>query len=152
MDCLSDNKHMVWQLFCMEGDGVFVKHRESNNILLYQMHQSLHLSFVASNKHRGIFNQCNWMVWSTASPSQQQINIKLLHYWPFVRGIYQWPVDSARNGPVMWKYFACQMSTRNSVHVLTLNVRGGASSFGLTRSISWLLKVTRTSAAMILTM
>ena len=26
-------------------------------------------------------------------------------YWPFVRGIHRWPVDSPHNWPVMWKVF-----------------------------------------------
>ena len=30
-----------------------------------------------------------------------------LCYWPFVRGIHQWPVDSPPNGPVMRKVFPC---------------------------------------------
>ena len=32
-----------------------------------------------------------------------QRNIKALHYWPFVRGIHWWPVDSPHKGPVMQK-------------------------------------------------
>ena len=34
-------------------------------------------------------------------------NIKARHYWPFVRGIHQWPVDSPHKGPVMLKAFPC---------------------------------------------
>ena len=29
-----------------------------------------------------------------------------MHYWPFVRGIHQWPVDSYQEGPVMRKVFS----------------------------------------------
>ena len=29
------------------------------------------------------------------------------HYWPFVRGIHWWPVDSPHKGPVMWKALPC---------------------------------------------
>ena len=32
-------------------------------------------------------------------------NIKALRHWPFVRGIYQWPVNSLRKGPVTQKIF-----------------------------------------------
>ena len=34
-------------------------------------------------------------------------NIKVQHYWPFVRGIHQWLVDSPHKGPVTWKAFPC---------------------------------------------
>ena len=34
-------------------------------------------------------------------------NIQIPHYWPFVRGIHQWPVDSPHKGPAMWKTFPC---------------------------------------------
>ena len=34
------------------------------------------------------------LVWLT---SYNRENIKALHYWPFVRGIHQWPVDSLSN-------------------------------------------------------
>ena len=30
---------------------------------------------------------------------------KVLHHWPFVKGIHQWPVDSPPKGSVMWKVF-----------------------------------------------
>ena len=29
------------------------------------------------------------------------------HYWPYVRGIHRWPVDSPHNGPVVRKAFPC---------------------------------------------
>ena len=32
-------------------------------------------------------------------------NIKALHYWPFLRGINHWLVDSIHKRPVMWKAF-----------------------------------------------
>ena len=38
---------------------------------------------------------------------QHKRNIKALCYWPFVRGIHRWPVDSPHKGPVMRKMFQC---------------------------------------------
>ena len=32
---------------------------------------------------------------------------KAPNYWPFVRGIHRWPVDSPYRGPVIWKAFPC---------------------------------------------
>ena len=32
-----------------------------------------------------------------------KVNIKVPHYWPFVRGIHRWPVDSHNRGPVLRK-------------------------------------------------
>ena len=34
-------------------------------------------------------------------------NMKYLHYWPFVRWIYRWLVDSQHKGPVMGEAFPC---------------------------------------------
>ena len=31
--------------------------------------------------------------------------LKAPHYWPFVRGVHRWPVDSPHKGPVMWEAF-----------------------------------------------
>ena len=36
-----------------------------------------------------------------------QANIKGTYYWPFVKGIHRWPVDSLHKGPVMQKAFPC---------------------------------------------
>ena len=38
---------------------------------------------------------------------QADTNIKDMYYWPFVRRIYRWPVDSPHKGPVMRKAFPC---------------------------------------------
>ena len=32
---------------------------------------------------------------------------KTLHYWPYVRRIHQWLVDSPHKRPVIWKLFSC---------------------------------------------
>ena len=57
-----------------------------------------------------------------ASGTQQLVetnnkrNIKGPYYWPFVRGINRWPVDSPHKGPEMWK--SCQNVTiRNAIVV-----------------------------------
>ena len=34
-------------------------------------------------------------------------NIKAMRYWPFVRGIHRWAVDSPHKGPVTWTMFPC---------------------------------------------
>ena len=38
-----------------------------------------------------------------------QLNIKTLHYWPFVREIHLWLVDSLHKEPVMQKTFPCHV-------------------------------------------
>ena len=38
---------------------------------------------------------------------QWQRKQQTLHYWPFAMGIYRWPVDSHRIGPVIRKAFSC---------------------------------------------
>ena len=32
---------------------------------------------------------------------------EVLHYWPLVRGIHWWPVNSPHKGSVIWKVFLC---------------------------------------------
>ena len=58
-----------------------------------------------------------WATWSWLSVSStacrqcvQQLVLadnKATIYWPFVRGIHQWMVDSPHKGPVMSKGFCC---------------------------------------------
>ena len=38
------------------------------------------------------------------------------HYWPFVRGIHQWLVDSPHKGPVTWKAFPCRDVIMQWIH------------------------------------
>ena len=49
----------------------------------------------------------NLTVCSTVVHSDIKGNIIALDYWPFVKGIHWWPVDSLHKGPVMWKVFPC---------------------------------------------
>ena len=39
--------------------------------------------------------------------STKEEHIKALCFWPFVRGIHRWPVDSPHKGPVIQKAFTC---------------------------------------------
>ena len=57
-----------------------------------------HISIMAS-QFTGNSTAC-WIVCLTLKQ-----NIKAPRYWPFVRGIHWWPVDSHRKGPVMRKAF-----------------------------------------------
>ena len=45
------------------------------------------------------------IVYSTVCADADPKNIKPPRYWPFVRGIHRWPVDSPHKGPVTWKLF-----------------------------------------------
>ena len=57
-----------------------------------------------------------WISMRTIS-QKEAINLRLvlpsladtqyLYYWPFVRGIHWWPVDSPHKGPVMQKTYPC---------------------------------------------
>ena len=45
------------------------------------------------------------IVYLTVYSGADQINIKDLRYWPFVRGIHRWPVNSPHKWPVTQKTF-----------------------------------------------
>ena len=53
-----------------------------------------------SNDRHGVSNYCS-IEYLFNHLFRQQRNIKGLHYWPFVRGIQLWLVDSPKKGPVM---------------------------------------------------
>ena len=52
----------------------------------------------------------NYSVCSTAGTDWHQINHKAPHYWPFVRGFLQWPMDSPHKGQVMRNAYPCHCS------------------------------------------
>ena len=58
--------------------------------------------------------QLNCLFNSSFQPTME--NIKAPHYWPFVRGIHQWLVDSPHKGPVMWKAFPYHDVIMSSTH------------------------------------
>ena len=55
--------------------------------------------------YHGISNNSDSAVCTTGCSCLNQRNIKTLYYWPFVRGIQWWLMDSPDNGPVMQKVF-----------------------------------------------
>ena len=53
--------------------------------------------------------------------ANNELNIKALFYWPFVRGIQWWPVDSPHKGPMIWKAFPCHVAIGNNLGIIRCN-------------------------------
>ena len=54
-----------------------------------------------------LFSLGTWLFVEPFLQAYIKDSIKDAHYWPFVRGIHQWLVDSPHKGPVMHEAFAC---------------------------------------------
>ena len=65
----------------------------------HYINQCCHMSVVAS--------QITGTVCSTGCLGQHRRKHQNLCYWPFVRGIHSWPVNSLHKGPVMMRAFPC---------------------------------------------
>ena len=61
-----------------------------------------------------LFGHCSdvtWAFWSLKSSADIKENINDAHYWPFVKGIHRWPMDSHHKGSLMRKTFLCHNVT-----------------------------------------
>ena len=62
----------------------------------------------------------NCIVYSTKHIEKMQDNIKMTHYWSFLRIIHWWPIDSPHKGPAMRKASIMQFQDYISIFVSSI--------------------------------
>ena len=69
-----------------------------------------------------------------------QENTEAPYYWPFMRGIHQWLVDSPHKWPVMWKEFPCHEIMWRLVYIVIWIIWcQSAITFHSSVLLSWVL-------------